>query len=1576
MAKRKLNKNLVAALTVSGMLLAVTAVAVISFNLAGLDPQTYVDKALEREESGDWLRAAEYYRRAFRADRQPKYLIEASRCAYQLGDVNATLRILNEALTLAPKDTDVLEAMLDKLWELRTQFPVDDMLREHSAMLLEIEPDNLLGLVCQAEGHGSGSAGADPAVAEAAIAKAIQLDATDPRVAIARRSAAVRKMRELLLSQPPGRVSPEVTAQISVLQDGSLEALREAWDKHPEHLNLTEELSRALASMDWIEEARGVLEKAIELDPSRPELHQLLAVNLWQLAARERSSPAPDAAKIAEYVSVGKRAAEKAIELDSALYDAYAVLAQLSVFDVSKGNLSAEDAQRYEAALALCHKGLESNVGVRSLRAMLAERAGRRAALMASGFELAMQYRARAPEASQRDEALKHARRFVDLSVTQYPTYYMTAVLEGELAVFENDPRAAVTAFQTADEKTRGIRGLEAVNRLAKERLAMLYRQLGEPGLAMDYTERAIEAYQRAREAVPLGLWEGKVDLLMRFGKNDEALTLLDGLISDHPDYEPFRRARAAVLVALGRGEEAEKSLGEVREDDPRDLMMRAQLAATGENWQEAENLLRKLIERNPRDRAALGLLANVMNRAGRGADGARFFGELREREMDETHQRLLRAYEVTVGIADAAERDEKLREVIESIPDEANRAAELFSFYYTRERYEESAPHLARLEQLRPNDAGVLEQQFLLHLRLSKFKEAEAYALRLAEKNADSANGAVFRGQLKAAQRDFEGALTEFRAAERLLPNDSNLKVRIAQAMLALPEPRLQESIPVLQQAVQFDPLNFQANRMLYAVYEQLGRPNEGVPYLRAAARLNPEDEFVKQRQRFLEEESDPAAGVAQREKLREENPQDVENLLRLVQLYTELIARTESAQQRAAYFEKGEQRLGEIVALEPKRVGLPQIAATFYAAAGKRAEGEAFLRESIARLETVYSLETQVVLARFLEQFGDLPAAQAEFLLAIQQIDKVLTDPEQRQRAHVLLGQDLVDFYARTDQVDALIDAADKLLSQTNEDAVVQSVQLKVAQTLMRTSRFGKAREALDRYDERFPKDLRSSLLRAQLLLSEPAPSPEKRTTQLDQARELLSAVLTANPDEPFALFLRGALNMELAQNFGQKQAIQSAREDLLRAKQLAPLSYNLRHRLALAQLYEYSGQPELAENELKELVDAAPNDANVLNRLMLFYRTTGHSQRAQEFVAARAAREPDNPFWSHQLGRLMMENGSHSAAVSPLQSALAAYERIGRRNPLILIDLLQALVRGSRQLEAIQFFESLPAEEATPSVRATVSEAYLSSGQREKGIALLTAALADSTRTGPADMTLVARQVAGLLPVDAARGVFEQVLRDTAKEAGGLTLQSLYAGYLVQRGGPEAHADAERMLDEVIAKANRGTAAQLNALVSKARLQDAQGRHADAVKTYERVLEIEQNHLEALNNLAYSLAARLDRAAEALPYVERLSGVASRASDSGAIDRTMYVSVLDTIGWVYFLNDRSGPAEQALLEALRLEPNDVAARFHLGRIYMKAGRTSEARAALRAAREQAEKIKDDLYIKDIEQALAELR
>src|SRR5262249_26531529 len=144
-------------------------------------------------------------------------------------------------------------------------------------------------------------------------------------------------------------------------------------------------------------------------------------------------------------------------------------------------------------------------------------------------------------------------------------------------------------------------------------------------------------------------------------------------------------------------------------------------------------------------------------------------------------------------------------------------------------------------------------------------------------------------------------------------------------------------------------------------------------------------------------------------------------------------------------------------------------------------------------------------------------------------------------------------------------------------------------------------------------------------------------------------------------------------------------------------------------------------------------------------------------------------------------------------------------------------------------------------------------------------------------------------------------------------------------------------ERRLGRELEKNPKGPLLLLHA----ADPQDLRGRYGLAEKLYRRVLEGDADNLVALNNLAWLLAERSGKGAEALPLIERAIAVHGPRAD-----------LLDTRAAVYLA---LGQTQQAIadLEQANADSPTSSRWFHLARAHQLGKNGSAALDALQKAK-----------------------
>jgi uncharacterized protein (TIGR03790 family) len=169
------------------------------------------------------------------------------------------------------------------------------------------------------------------------------------------------------------------------------------------------------------------------------------------------------------------------------------------------------------------------------------------------------------------------------------------------------------------------------------------------------------------------------------------------------------------------------------------------------------------------------------------------------------------------------------------------------------------------------------------------------------------------------------------------------------------------------------------------------------------------------------------------------------------------------------------------------------------------------------------------------------------------------------------------------------------------------------------------------------------------------------------------------------------------------------------------------------------------------------------------------------------------------------------------------------------------------------------------------------------------------------------------------------------------------STEAARLVLRADARLARDDRNGAKQALAQAIAADPRLVGARLALASLHEVERDYRAAIDQYRAIVDLDGNNVVALNNLAYALAARVDRAADAVPFGQRAYTLA-RGNPT----------IADTLGWVLFLNGDKAQAAKYLAEAVRGEPTNPEIRYHAAALADAAGDLESARRELTKALE----------------------
>ena len=503
------------------------------------------------------------------------------------------------------------------------------------------------------------------------------------------------------------------------------------------------------------------------------------------------------------------------------------------------------------------------------------------------------------------------------------------------------------------------------------------------------------------------------------------------------------------------------------------------------------------------------------------------------------------------------------------------------------------------------------------------------------------------------------------------------------------------------------------------------------------------------------------------------------------------------------------------------------------------------------------------------------------------------------------------------------------------------------------------------------------RTAAAEAEVRALEGQPTGRSNPLVLARCRELVGqdpdalyrAALEAKPDDPETL--RAVADYDL-----RKGRYDSANDLLTRLVGLEgmTLADQARVRLVQALILGVKGDSRRSLQVLEDLdryaaASAAVDPAHLRlrARVLALQADRKHQERAIEILVPLASGESASAEDLSLLAQLLEADGNWPAARDRLRSLL---EREGR-DPRYLASAAQALLRHGELDEAGATIDKL--EQVAPESAATIGarvRLLAARGEHAKAIDRVRAyAGQDRARVLPA-----AQLLEELAPADRARydGAAEALYRDLASrsEQPGETL--LLADFLGRHGktlealtlceAARAKAPVEAVAATTVAALNASTAAALPYRETGAWLEEAvakhpesaplpvllavlrslEGRYPEAEAIYREAIEADGRNVPALNNLAWLLALKLEKADEAEALIQRAIEIAGPIPD-----------LRDTRAVVRLAMGRPDLARADLEEnvAATARPIDY---FHLVRAYQMAG-DPRAKEAFRKARDR---------------------
>lgn len=1427
MARKRLNKNLIVALTLSVFVAMVFASVLVLRQLQRGDPRHFIELAQRYQADEQWETAAAFYKRAWERSRDAAFLVPLGDMLLSAGAVGDALRTWDEALIVNPKLIEAHARKLDVLCELAGDYPSSrgwSRVQDAADALLD-SSDTIADEPAALAHHAKGLSwlhrvGEDAAFREQGL-------------------EALKTAAELA----PQLVDYGIDVALQNHQHGHVETgekwFRRLLDEHQTPSAAAAKVHMAYANhlmnQEQWDEADQHFAQSLSLAENEPDvlLDAALAratflARRWAKAVLNKTDPAAAEAILLEAESVLKPCIESAPDL----FEPYLQLARLYT---ASG--------RHEAAVAVCEQRLQRGFSRRGLTANRDQLSMFRLQLSASGacVNHAVSLSA-ADDRSARDEYLQRAEKYLDDARGEFPSHPRVLHQSARIKLARGQDRPALDDLREADEAYRSSNVIDWENKLL---LARLHLRLAEPGAAKAVLEPVVDL-SAGRHAVSIRLLYART--LVDNGELDSPR--LSGVLAQiflmDPDNERAKRIRAAVLEQEGKLGQA----GRLMEGSPVMVaLLDARSRALDGDIDEAIKVLREALKENPADPRLVGAVVPELMNRGRSQEARVVIDRaLASAPDDRLIQRI--ALLLQSGLS-REERDQALLDILNTDEDDYQRVWNLIAFYSRKdeparvlELIKQAEQHLDDADTPAARAAAIGQRRQLLRekMRVAALVD-DADALEAAREtaithNVDGAGGKTFLGLYHLYRDEVEQAVKAFREAVVIQPTDVIALGHLAQSLHRLAD--MEGARTYYERALQVNPRSGVAHKGLAAMAKADGNVDAYERHLTACERAMPNDLWVQQEVLARQEQQDPTGAIDRRRARLKQHPDDVANLMRLAVL-------SESVSDLAGADDYYQRVLG----LRADDRALMVAIAKYYRRSGRPAKAlEIVERFAESRDDPEKRAEARVLVAAHHLGVGALDEAERELLAAAE---LALTFD---------VCNSLAEFYLRSRQSPrkalTWFERTAEIARQTNSPRLPTILSARIACALSREiNDTGLARTFVDELKERFPSDPKGWLWESEV---------HARNGKLDDAIAALTEYLARRANEPYALFQRAKYHRER----GQAPA---AIHDLETLERTNPLVFDLEPRLMLARLHFQSKRKGAWVRELEAIVVDAPTDPRVLEALVRAYTFEKRYADADRIATAQINRHADAPAarWFFMRGRISLALNDAARALADFQRG-AALDNYSSRS---LTEMLQAYLHVGRFEEGVRYYVDHGSGTAkTSGLLSTYARLAAGAGQRKEAVSAFRTALSLSSDETVDVTHRVIVDIQRAFPLDEAVSLFvEDAPAPALRRANDRILVQLYghSGRL-----DDALATLAQLVSTASSDRERGVL-----LLEQGKLYQLADRRELARESYERALEYDHDNWVTLNNIAYILSDELGQSESALPYARRAAELADNST-----------------------------------------------------------------------------------------------
>ncbi|HUU11226.1 MAG TPA: tetratricopeptide repeat protein [Phycisphaerae bacterium] len=1354
-----------------------------------------------------------------------------------------------------------------------------------------------------------------------------------------------------------GNRDPDITflmSQIAMKQKPpsvgqALQALRTTVALKPDHVEAQRRLAELYLAVRYWKEAKAEINRLIELDPTFGKAYLWGGVVEMGLADAEALQ-----AKKVPYYEAAAEFCRAGLDRAPDLFELYRLLAQIhtrlnqeaevdKVIDLALANnpISA-DAYILKASRLLGNKQTDEAMKILKLGI---EKAGQSARLYVALGEVAVRE-------NDSDAAKEYFTGAVAADPTDETGYLRLASIyrlerdnEKAIGTLEQGlaelPESMTLLAQEADlylEMGQNEKADELIARLEKGdtrpgvvaylkgKRAMIGRQIRQ---AITYLEQARDLQMGPQSRLLLGRAYLMADEL------GAAQRELENLVADNPRLTPAWRTLAQVQLRLRNFDKASRSAKVVLDANPADTDMRLLIAQTlllQNRPQDALAEARKAAERVKEDPDPYLLMAEIHQQMDQNAVAEAMYRRAvaLDKDLSRVYQRFLRFYRDTKQqdkfntlleeVKKALPRDEFFsvsgtpaeieKELGQRVTDGTATPGDLLALarlFQMTDRDDEAkeyyAKAMAKTEAASPEWRQAWQQLFLVHLAKDEYGEAAKLVEQLKKVDSEAPELLFADPLLLLGQDKLDEAVAMLRAVIEKHKTLSQGHFLLGQVLAR--QRKFDEAMAAVGKALEGRPNLVPARLLLGRIYHSQGNYSgaltEANEALRFSPRLVPALEMKAGAQAGL---GSWAAALKTREEIAEVVPDKVNNLIALATLHLQ----EHDPVKAEATFTRAYQ-------LAPDNSLLVRAFADFYADTNRVPQGAKIIDAYVEKHKD--SGDAYIVRAQFVAKVSGPDEAEKDFRKAAE------LAPESPYPM-VYLG----DQHSRLGQWSKAAQAYAEAVKRAGKDNVPRK---RLADVYMLDGKLDEAKAAIDAVLESNPNDVAALVVAGRIAA---------RQDREAEAEKYIEQALALRPDY-------GEAKVRLAEMHAGPDPMRAL--DLLSGVDPSDSSFE-KAMLLRADINTRRVLLTEAILDLRRLLDFRPTSMAGRMQLAAKYIAIKEPGRAAELLAQLSKERLDkDPMLLVALGDAYMRAEKYA-------DSLAAYEKARAAQPDAAdaltgeVRCLVALDRKKEALDRVHHVMNTYPNEVWP--RMALVALYEKTNELDKGFEALRTGLLrrqdwESGYVYLADLLVRANRV------EEARQI---LLTGLSKMPKSIPIRAGLAALDIGAQGSDSAAKILKPLaEEFEAQYSRmpDKLSKLRPYMTSIRIYSLAlynlGKTEEALKWGMMLWSLDPTDVANANNMAWILATEHKDFTRARDMIQRCMRLVPN-----------HPQVLDTAGWIAFLNERLDEATENLLASIRYGDNPEA-RYHLGRVYEARQRPDEARAEYQKAIELGLKARD---------------